>query len=135
MAQRIEAINPRAQVRRIEQFVTEDNVSELIRDPDLGLDCIDQVSAKAALIAHARGIDLCDHLRRGRWLDRPDTDPMCRSGPRPRRPAAGQGAIQACGPVMDSPAKRRAGVRGSGSMRSTRTSPSGGRSRPPRGRG
>ncbi len=54
MAQRIEAINPRAQVACIEDFVTEDNVSGLIRDLDVVLDCIDQVSAKAALIAHAR---------------------------------------------------------------------------------
>jgi tRNA A37 threonylcarbamoyladenosine dehydratase len=58
MAQRIDAINPRAQVTCIEEFVTEDNVSALIRDLDLLLDCIDQVSAKAALIAHARSIGL-----------------------------------------------------------------------------
>jgi tRNA A37 threonylcarbamoyladenosine dehydratase len=56
MAQRIEAINPRAQVTPIEEFVTGENVTELIRDFDLVLDCIDQVSAKAALIAHAAGI-------------------------------------------------------------------------------
>jgi len=56
MAQRIAAINPRAQVTCVEEFVTEDNVSGLIRDLDLVLDCIDQVSAKAALIAHARHI-------------------------------------------------------------------------------
>jgi tRNA A37 threonylcarbamoyladenosine dehydratase len=58
MAQRIEAINPRARVTCIEEFVTEDNVSELIRDLDLVLDCIDQVSAKAALIVHARATGL-----------------------------------------------------------------------------
>jgi len=58
MAQRIEAINPRARVTRIEEFIAEDNVSELMRDLDLVLDCIDQVSAKAALIAHARSIGL-----------------------------------------------------------------------------
>jgi tRNA A37 threonylcarbamoyladenosine dehydratase len=58
MAQRIEAINPRARVTCIEEFVAEDNVSELMRDLDLVLDCIDQVSAKAALIAHARSIGL-----------------------------------------------------------------------------
>ena len=58
MAQRIEAINPRARVVCIEEFVTEDNVTDLMRDLDLVLDCIDQVSAKAALIAHARGIGL-----------------------------------------------------------------------------
>ena len=58
MSQRIEAINPQARVTCIEEFVAEDNVSELIRDLDLVLDCIDQVSAKAALIAHARTIGL-----------------------------------------------------------------------------
>ncbi|HEY4039808.1 MAG TPA: tRNA threonylcarbamoyladenosine dehydratase [Burkholderiaceae bacterium] len=58
MAQRIDAINPRARVTCVEQFVSEDNVSQLIRDFDLLLDCIDQVSAKAALIAHARSIGL-----------------------------------------------------------------------------
>jgi tRNA A37 threonylcarbamoyladenosine dehydratase len=54
MAQRINAINPRAQVELIEEFVTEDNVGSLIHDLDVVLDCIDQVSAKAALIAHGR---------------------------------------------------------------------------------
>jgi tRNA A37 threonylcarbamoyladenosine dehydratase len=58
MAQRIASINPRARVTCIEQFVSEDNVSGLMRDLDLVLDCIDQVSAKAALIAHARSIGL-----------------------------------------------------------------------------
>jgi tRNA A37 threonylcarbamoyladenosine dehydratase len=58
MAQRIESINPRARVICIEEFVCEDNVSALMRDLDLVLDCIDQVSAKAALIAHARAIGL-----------------------------------------------------------------------------
>src|ERR1700704_5592218 len=54
MAQRINAINPRAQVELVEEFVTEDNVGSLIHHLDVVLDCIDQVSAKAALIAHGR---------------------------------------------------------------------------------
>src|SRR5882757_10506339 len=54
MAQRINAINPRAQLVLIEEFVNEDNVSSLIRDVDLVLDCVDQVSAKAAMIVHGR---------------------------------------------------------------------------------
>jgi tRNA A37 threonylcarbamoyladenosine dehydratase len=58
MAQRIAAINPRARVCCVEEFVTEENVSALTRDLDLVLDCIDQVSAKAALIAHARASGL-----------------------------------------------------------------------------
>jgi tRNA A37 threonylcarbamoyladenosine dehydratase len=58
MAQRIDAINPRARVTCVEEFISEANVSELTRELDLLLDCIDQVSAKAALIAHARSIGL-----------------------------------------------------------------------------
>lgn len=58
MAQRIDAINPRAQVTCVEDFVTEQNVADLIRELDLVLDCIDQVSAKVALIRHARSIGL-----------------------------------------------------------------------------
>jgi tRNA A37 threonylcarbamoyladenosine dehydratase len=58
MAQRIDAINPRARVTCVEEFITEQNVADLIRDLDMVLDCIDQVSAKAALIAHARAIGL-----------------------------------------------------------------------------
>lgn len=58
MAQRIAAINPRARVACVEEFVTEENVAALTRDLDLVLDCIDQVSAKAALIAHARASGL-----------------------------------------------------------------------------
>lgn len=54
MAERIRAINPRAQVACIEEFVTEENVAALMQGFDLVLDCIDQVSAKAALIAQAR---------------------------------------------------------------------------------
>ncbi|MBV8211067.1 MAG: tRNA threonylcarbamoyladenosine dehydratase [Burkholderiaceae bacterium] len=58
MAERIAAINPRAQVTCVEEFVSETNLSGVIRDFDLVLDCIDQVSAKAALIAHARAAGL-----------------------------------------------------------------------------
>jgi len=58
MAERIGAINPRARVVCIEEFVTETNVSAVINGFDLVLDCIDQVSAKAALIAHARAAGL-----------------------------------------------------------------------------
>ena len=54
MAQRIRDINPRAQVQGIEEFIDEDNVARLLVDVDVVLDCIDQVSAKAALIAHGR---------------------------------------------------------------------------------
>jgi len=58
MAQRIELINPAAQVQAIEEFVDENNVAGLLADLDIVIDCIDQVSAKALLIAHARATGL-----------------------------------------------------------------------------
>jgi len=60
MAGRITAINPLAQVRPVEEFVTPQNAASLLQELDLIIDCIDQVRAKAALIAHARlaGIDV-----------------------------------------------------------------------------
>lgn len=54
MAERVRAINPAARVRCIEQLVAPDNVAALVRDVDAVVDCIDQVSAKAVLIAHCR---------------------------------------------------------------------------------
>jgi tRNA A37 threonylcarbamoyladenosine dehydratase len=54
MAARIAAINPACDVRTIDDFVTPENAATLIRGYDLLLDCIDQASAKAALIAQSR---------------------------------------------------------------------------------
>lgn len=54
MAARIAAINPACDVCPIDEFVDQDNVARLIQGYDGVLDCIDQVRAKAALIAHAR---------------------------------------------------------------------------------
>ncbi|NWG30749.1 MAG: tRNA threonylcarbamoyladenosine dehydratase [Rhodocyclaceae bacterium] len=54
MRARIAAIHPDCRVNCIEEFVTEENVATLIPPCDLVLDCIDQVKAKAALIAHCR---------------------------------------------------------------------------------
>jgi tRNA A37 threonylcarbamoyladenosine dehydratase len=54
MAQRIVAINPLAQVRAIEEFITADNVRAQLTDIDVIIDCTDQASAKAAMAAHAR---------------------------------------------------------------------------------
>lgn len=54
-AQRIAAINPACRVTTIEEFVSPENVAVLIPAADVVVDCIDQVSAKAALIAHCRG--------------------------------------------------------------------------------
>ncbi|HQR69392.1 MAG TPA: tRNA threonylcarbamoyladenosine dehydratase [Burkholderiaceae bacterium] len=54
MASRIAAINPVCDVRTIDDFVTVENAAMLIEGYDTVLDCIDQVRAKAALIAQAR---------------------------------------------------------------------------------
>ena len=54
LKERIALINPRAEVRLVEEFVDEDNVEALIPADAVVLDCIDQVRAKAALIAHCR---------------------------------------------------------------------------------
>jgi len=51
MAERIAQIHPAAQVRPIEDFITGENAAELLAGLDLVIDCIDQVPAKAALIA------------------------------------------------------------------------------------
>jgi tRNA A37 threonylcarbamoyladenosine dehydratase len=60
MAQRIALINPACAVHPVEDFVTPDNLDGLVPACDAVLDAIDQVRAKAALIAHckARGLPL-----------------------------------------------------------------------------
>jgi tRNA A37 threonylcarbamoyladenosine dehydratase len=54
MAERIAAIDPECTVTPVEEFVDADNGARLAAGHDLVLDCIDQVSAKAALIAACR---------------------------------------------------------------------------------
>ena len=54
MAERIAAINPACEVQSIDDYVASDNAQRYIRDCDVVLDCIDQVNAKAALIAQGR---------------------------------------------------------------------------------
>jgi len=55
MAERILAINPACQVSCIEDFVTLDNVGQLLdQDFSVVIDAIDQVRAKAAMIAFCR---------------------------------------------------------------------------------
>ena len=54
MAARILAINPACRVQAIEDFVGADNVATLLPACDAVLDAIDNVRAKAALIAHCR---------------------------------------------------------------------------------
>lgn len=54
MRKRIAGINPACTVTCIEEFVLPENVATLLPPCDLVLDCIDQVRAKAALVAHCR---------------------------------------------------------------------------------
>ncbi len=60
MAERVKAINPACEVRTIEEFVTVENVATILPEADVVLDCIDDVRAKAALVAHchARGVPI-----------------------------------------------------------------------------
>lgn len=55
MAERIALIHPQAQVEAIEDFATPENAAALVAGLDVLVDCVDQVAAKAALIAEARG--------------------------------------------------------------------------------
>jgi tRNA A37 threonylcarbamoyladenosine dehydratase len=54
MAERIAAINPACVVTAVEAFADAENAASLVAGVDLVIDCTDQVSAKAALIAAAR---------------------------------------------------------------------------------
>ncbi len=55
MAQRIRAINPACAVSEVEDFVTPENVDQMLgRGFDYVIDAVDQVRAKAAMIACAR---------------------------------------------------------------------------------
>lgn len=58
MAERIAAINPGCEVGVIDDFATAENVGTLVARCDAVIDCIDQVNAKAALIAHCRSADI-----------------------------------------------------------------------------
>ncbi len=58
MKDRIAAINPACAVATIEEFVTPDNVADLLPRCDAVVDAIDQVRAKAALIAHCRRLGI-----------------------------------------------------------------------------
>lgn len=55
MAERIRAINPRVKLNIIDDFLSAENVAQLLATrPDVVLDCIDDVKAKIALILHCR---------------------------------------------------------------------------------
>ncbi len=57
MRERIAQISPHCTVHCIEEFVAADNVAQLIPVGTVVLDCIDQVPAKAALVAHCRATE------------------------------------------------------------------------------
>lgn len=55
MAERCRAINPRIKVNLIDDYLTPENVKEILAGkPDIILDCIDDVKAKFALMLHCR---------------------------------------------------------------------------------
>ncbi|MDE2427333.1 MAG: tRNA cyclic N6-threonylcarbamoyladenosine(37) synthase TcdA [Burkholderiales bacterium] len=56
LAERIALINPYCQVREVEDFVTPDNLDDMLGKPgfDYVIDAIDNVKAKTALIAYCR---------------------------------------------------------------------------------
>ena len=55
MAQRIGLINPDCQVTCIEDFITPENIAELLSEPfDYIIDCIDSIKPKAALMAWSK---------------------------------------------------------------------------------
>ncbi|RLZ07233.1 tRNA threonylcarbamoyladenosine dehydratase [Acinetobacter sp. 2JN-4] len=55
MAERCRQINPRMKVNVIDDYLTPENVKEILNPvPDIILDCIDDVKAKLALMLHCR---------------------------------------------------------------------------------
>lgn len=55
MAERCHSINPRIKINLVDDYLTPDNVKELLANkPDVVLDCIDDVKAKLALMLHCR---------------------------------------------------------------------------------
>jgi tRNA A37 threonylcarbamoyladenosine dehydratase len=58
MAERIASIDPSCAVVPVEEFADPENAARLAAGHDLVLDCIDQVSAKAALIAACRALGI-----------------------------------------------------------------------------
>lgn len=55
MGERIRSINPRIDLRLVDDFITRDNIATLLQDtPDLLLDCTDDVDAKVSMIVWCR---------------------------------------------------------------------------------
>uniref|UniRef100_M4C6A5 THIF-type NAD/FAD binding fold domain-containing protein n=1 Tax=Hyaloperonospora arabidopsidis (strain Emoy2) TaxID=559515 RepID=M4C6A5_HYAAE len=55
MRERIAAINPQCEVIEVEDFVTPDNLTQMLASsPDIVVDCMDDTKAKIALAAHCK---------------------------------------------------------------------------------
>lgn len=55
MAERCRSINPRIKINLIDDYLTPENVKEILSgNPDIILDCIDDIKAKFALMLHCR---------------------------------------------------------------------------------
>jgi tRNA A37 threonylcarbamoyladenosine dehydratase len=54
MAERVASINPACRVSLVDDFITPENLAELIPACDAVVDCIDQVKSKVALLAYCR---------------------------------------------------------------------------------
>ena len=69
-AERIHAINPLCDCRKIEDFIEVETAESLLPEDAIILDCIDNVKVKAAMAAvcqKKKAIHSC--VRRGRWQD------------------------------------------------------------------
>ncbi|MBO9332539.1 tRNA threonylcarbamoyladenosine dehydratase [Achromobacter xylosoxidans] len=57
MAERVLAINPECRITRVDDFVSPDNVANVLPGPySVIVDCTDQAAAKIAMILHARAL-------------------------------------------------------------------------------
>lgn len=57
MAERVLAINPKCRLTRVDDFVSPENVGEVLPGPyTVIIDCTDQAAAKIAMILHARAL-------------------------------------------------------------------------------
>ncbi|PND30719.1 tRNA threonylcarbamoyladenosine dehydratase [Achromobacter sp. HZ01] len=57
MAERVLAINPECRITRVDDFVSPDNVADVLPGPySVIVDCTDQAAAKIAMILHARAL-------------------------------------------------------------------------------
>lgn len=57
MAERVLAINPECRITRVDDFVSPENVGEVLAGPyTVIIDCTDQAAAKIAMILHARAL-------------------------------------------------------------------------------